>query len=199
MRGAVYVFIGFLFVPAACCLASENLLPNGDFSSANQLAGWSCSSTPGSSTSWNSDDAGSSASSGSMQVSAVGYYDPISMMDQFGIAFCSSPCLAVPAGAAYRYGGQSKVTAAGAESIGFLCIAHTTSDCNDNGPLLSAPVMSATTSWNTEPATAQGDLPAATLAVTCTASDFDLLGSTARFDNLFFTIDTIFASGFEQQ
>lgn len=199
MRARSFVLaVAFLIAPHSRA-ADENVLPNGDFSKVDKLIGWACGGTPGSVTNWSDDDAASSSSSGSMELSAVFYFDPISMAELPGSAGCASACIPVQQGAAYHLGGQSKIVDP-LSTITFTCHAYSDADCQTSFiATLNAPVMATGTSWNTSPAQATGILPATSAAINCTAETGGAVVAEARVDNLFFSTDDIFADGFDVQ
>lgn len=172
-----------LAVASAAGAADGNLLANGDFSQQNQLAGWSCLSGT-----WSSDDAASSASSGSVWVQNA-FTSP---------GQCRSSCIPVRPGAAYTISGQSRVLF-GNPVISFTCEESVNDQCTSIVHTLPGPTMSAVYAWNSTPASASGLLGSATVALQCTAK----LGSQdagsiwGHFDNLFFATEDIFFQGFE--
>ncbi len=197
MRGARSVLaVTALFAAVAAAGADKNLLPNGDFSTLNKLAGWNCGATVGSSSAWSSDDAAASASSGSVELVAVGYFDPIQMIFSFGDASCVSSCMNVRPGAAYRAGGQSRLVS-GFAAPSLQCFEFADASCSIGESDLNVTALSALATWNATPATASGILLPTTHSASCAALATDISATTVHIDNLFFTTDAIFASGFE--
>ena len=157
--------------------ALVNLLPHGDFSTANQLNGWQFAGQG--TTAWNADDAAVSASSGSMQLDTDAAGNPMDMQ---------SSCFAVTPAAAYSYGLEGKVIAGANPAGNFSCAAYAAANC---GSLIYSlapyPSGSFATSW-TAWGLASGTLPANAQSVGC-ALHLDTTSSgvaSVRFDNLFF-------------
>ncbi|GAA0710064.1 hypothetical protein [Dokdonella soli] len=173
---------GAWVLAAAVLCASEptfaaqpaNLLPNGDFSAANQINGWTTFPYG----IWSADDAGGSSSSGSIQLTG----DPT----ESGVS-AQSTCFAVSPGAAYSEGLQSKVfkgSISGAYGAALVCTTYTDANCSKNYFDLSRkPQPSYATYW-TAWQTASGTLPGNARSAHCTLY-LNLIG-TMRFDNVFF-------------
>ena len=158
--------------------APVNLLPNGDFSAANQLAGWQYFG-PGAMT-WNADDADASANSGSMELDTDSAGDPMDL---------TSSCFAVTPGAAYSYGLQGKVITGSFPAQGFICSAYSMPNCaTSTGALTPYPSSSSAASWAAwNPAS--GNLPANAQSVDCSLHLDNVIAVSAasvRFDNVFF-------------
>ena len=184
MRNSCCFFVAVALATACAeAAAAANLLPNGDFSTANQLQGWSCLGGA-----WNSDDAASTVGSGSMALQNSGNV----------AGNCTSPCIAVRPGAAYSLGGQSRVLF-GNPVITFACAQTNTTQCNSFTFDLQGPAMAVGNAWNAVPASASGILANSTLSLKCTLTlgSADLGNVSGHFDNLFFTTDVIFATSFE--
>jgi len=173
MRSFVHASGGIiLFAAMSNLAAAANLLPNGDFSSANQINGWMA--TIGA-ISWNSDDAAGDGSSGSLQIDFVGT----------GSAF--STCFTVQAGAAYIYGGQSRLVAGGAADS-FVCYSYDTTNCTGTATGLTGPIISQGITWPA-PTSDGGTLSNTAKSGRCniqTAGNPTLGSMSSRFDNLFF-------------
>jgi hypothetical protein len=181
LRGVHALAVLALVIAHAAGAANPNLLPNGDFSQQNQLAGWTCLSG-----SWISDDAASNAASGSM------------WLQNFGNSpgHCTSSCIAVKPGVAYTLGGQSRILF-GNPVITFACAEADTDHCNSFTYNLQGPAMSTANTWNSQPATASGILHSYSLMCTVTLGSQDLGSISGHFDNLFLTTDVIFFDGLE--
>ena len=185
MRSVHTLLVGLALAVAHPVAAADfNLLPNGDFSQQNQLAGWSCAGGT-----WSSDDANSSATSGSM------------WLQNFGNApgQCTSTCIAVRPGAAYSLGGQSRILL-GNPVITFACASTGTNRCNSFTYDLQGPAMSTANSWSTA-TSVSGHLGSGVRSLLCTVTlgSQDLGTIWGHFDNLFLTTDVIFFDGFETQ
>ena len=183
----------YLFLTSAP--ANTNLLVNGDFSQASQLADWSCSGG-----SWSSNDASGAANSGSMELNAVTLCpDPMNPALCFpGVASCASGCMAVRPNASYALGGESILQ--GLAGIQFSCTEYSAAGCTGASSGLASPAMPVGMSWSSSPS-ASGMLTANAQSVSCTASmqTFPIIGGFAigNFDDLYFTTDIVFADGFE--
>ena len=133
-------------------------------------------------------------------MSPTAYMDPVLMILFPGTVTCQSACLntGIRPGAVYALGGQSRVLSAGAgAALGFSCDEYPTTLCT-SGSNLQSVVMANGSNWNSTPASAGGTLSATTQSVSCFANAVAPAGSAeAHFDNLFFTTDVIFASGFD--
>jgi hypothetical protein len=173
--------IGLTVIPSVRA-ADFNLLPNGDFSQQNQLAGWTCAGG-----SWSSDDADSSAGSGSLWLQNFG----------FAAGQCTTSCIAVRPGAAYNLGGQSRILL-GNPVITFACASTGTTQCNSETYDLQGPAMSTANAW-TAAASAGGYLGSGVQSIKCTVTlgSQDLGSISGHFDNLFFSTDVLFFNGFE--
>ena len=186
MRSAQLALTALALVAANAVVAADrNLLPNGDFSQQNQLAGWSCLGG-----SWSSDDAASNAGSGSMWLQNYNFSD----------GYCTSACIAVRPGAAYSLGGQSRVLF-GNPVITIACAeAYASAQCSSFTFNLQGPTMSTASAWNSAPAIASSILSDSTLSLKCTVTLHNPVAGdmiSAHLDNLFFTTDVIFADAFE--
>lgn len=156
---------------------AASLLPNGDFSTAAQLNQWSQILATGT-VSWNSDDAGASPNSGSIELDAP--------MGQGTSA--QSACFNALGVVSYTYGGQSKVINTGPTTISFSCTTYSNAACTVvNTPALPSPAMSTGASWTTA-TFVSGVLPTGTLAVRCVVSTqpSPATATSVRFDNLTF-------------
>jgi hypothetical protein len=165
-------------VSISACAFATNLLPNGDFSSATQITGWSNSRGANS---WSSDDANGSPSSGSLQTQTDAVGDPEDTI---------SACFAVTPSAAYSYGGETRQIGQTGATVLFTCTSYLVAGCLGNVHDLSpVPLMSVTTMWPSLAASASGTLPANAQSVNCATHVDNALGGTAEtvhFDNLFF-------------
>src|SRR5258706_6135199 len=122
-----------LVVPGSVAAAS-NLLSNGDFSMANQLAGWQCGASQSSDLMWSTDDAGAATGvSGSLRLHAVGYFDEITMSPMGGSASCVSVCVSVYPGVRYRIAMQYRVVS-GSSTPYFQCSTYTNATCSGAFP-----------------------------------------------------------------
>lgn len=183
-------------VTSATVFADANLLPNGDFSSANQITGWTRQfSPPTNQLFWSNDDAEGSASSGSLEMDT----DSASLD---GDALASSTCFAVFPGSTYSYGGQSR-SASGSSVVIFSCTSWTDSACSTGfAHLMPYPAMQTTDSWALS-TIASGALPADASSVSCLVdvrNGGTTQTSSMHFDNLYFNSELpnlIFANGFE--
>jgi hypothetical protein len=172
MRSLVQLAAAIALATASGLAAAVNLLPNGDFSSANQVDGWTA---PGATISWNSDDAGADANSGSLQVDFV------------GTGTANSACFTVQAGATFTYGGQSRL-AVGNSSDSFVCYSYDTMDCIGSATGLHGPIISQGGAWPT-PTSDGSTLSNTAKSVRCIAQAAANPAngpSSSRYDNLFF-------------
>jgi hypothetical protein len=200
MRTPTYVLLGMVLLTDAAA-ADTNLLPNGDFANAAMASGWTCASIFGSQD-WTGDDAGALATSGSIELSASAFGDQNNWFQ--GLEVCNSTCFDVRPGAAYAYGGQSRVIAvAGAAgssfAMHFACGVYAYGGCSGSPTWLPAPAMSMAPDW-TAPAVTDDALPAGAVSAGCqllAIADGENGSGTGHFDNLFFTTDVIFAADFE--
>jgi len=175
-------------------------LVNGDFRDVDQIDGWSCSSIFGS-VHWTADDAAATPPSGSIELSAAAFGD-VSWFQ--GLEVCDSTCFDVRPGAAFAYGGQSRLeTFSGGAGSSFAmhlaCGVYAEAGCSGAPTWLPAPVMPMESGW-TAPATQQGYLPGNAASVSCqllVVADGENAAGAGRFDNLFFTTDVIYANGYE--
>ncbi len=179
--GLSKMLLAGLVVTQGALAADGNLLPNGDFSQQNQLTSWSCFNS-----SWNADDAASSAGSGSMEL-----HEGLNTSGH-----CTSSCIAVKPGSVYSLGGQSRVLF-GTPVITFACAQAYTDHCNSFTYDIQGPVMSTANAWNNEPAVASGTLTGLSVMCTVTLGSADLGSTSGHLDNLFFATDDIFFGGFE--
>jgi hypothetical protein len=162
--------------------ADSNLLPNGDFSDANQISNWTLANPPiGSPFVWSSDDAGNSASSGSLELMATFFGNT-----------AQSACFRVTAGAAYAFGGEARLVGGG-PSLSFGCFAYAAIDCSGTpisplgtlGASGSATWVSMIVPAPTDPP--NGSLPPGSQSVQCRATNSAAgLGGTYHLDNLYF-------------
>jgi len=202
MRTPTYVLLSALLVSSAIA-DDANFLLNGDFANAAMASGWTCHSIFGSQT-WSSDDSGAMATSGSIELSASAYGDQNSWFQ--GLEICDSSCFDVRPGAAYSYGGQSRLIAvAGAAGSSFVmhfsCGVYAQDSCSGSPTWLPAPATSMAAGW-TAPISLDGTLPANAVSAGCqlqAIADGENASGTGHFDNLFFTTDVIFADGLESQ
>jgi len=156
--------------------ADPNLLPNGDFGTGNQIAGWTLYGAG--SISWSTDDAAGGTNSGSMQADTLA---------NIFLTASESACFAVTPGAPYVYGGQSKVIV-GSPNISFKCFAVSTTNCTLPGNFVNLPLltMSNGSSW-AAPSSVGGVLPNDAQSVNCILEvDGGNSAASARADNLFF-------------
>ena len=169
----------------ACPVAATdlNLLPNGDFTQPNQLTNWSCLGGT-----WSSDDADSSAGSGSMWLQNTGNI----------AGSCTSACFAVRAGAAYSLGGQSRTLLGSSLVASFACASSSATQCTSFTYDLQGPAMSLGNSWGAA-TSAEGFLASGVQSMKCTVTlgSQDLGSASGRFDNLFFRTDVILFNGFD--
>jgi hypothetical protein len=193
------LFVSLLIVASNVdAVPAGNVLPNSTFSAASQLTSWSCAGTSGSIARWSMDDASSAANSGSLELEAAGYIDPIDFIPLPGDVTCTSLCMRVLPDSAYTYGGQSRSVAGTVGPLTFTCQSFVTDNCNDTGvALIPAPTMSVAASWNSTAASTSGTLPSNAHSVKCDVEADSLLDDEGEFDNLFFTNEFIFASGFD--
>ena len=192
--------LGTLLV-AGSVAADTNLLANGDFASSAMASGWTCFSIFGSHA-WTADDAGALPASGSIELSASAFGEQGGWNQ--GLEVCDSACFAVRPGAAYSFGGQSRLVAAagGAGSsfaLHFSCGVYAQSGCSGSPTWLPAPDMSTASDW-TAPALLEGALPTDAVSGSCqiqAIADGENGSGTGHFDNLFFMTDIIFANGYD--
>lgn len=181
--------ISILILGAACMNAlaqtATNLLPNGDFSDAAQLSGWT-HGVPGI-MQFSTVDANGNSASGSMELIADPY-----------LTTAISSCFAVASGTAFNIGGQT--TGFGSVGLSFqgaqaelACSTYATANCTGN--ILDSPVSSLITSGEMSFAalpTISGTTDAKALSANCTAQVAEVAPATnddtatAYFDNLFF-------------
>jgi hypothetical protein len=189
MRKTISVLILGVACMSATAQTASNLLPNGDFSNAAQLSGWT---SLGSGTmQFSTADANGNSASGSMILSSGSYF-------QKGTAISS--CFAVSPGKAFSIGGQVKGSSTiglsfyGAETS-FACSTYATANCTGNvldSPMVS--MVSSQTSFMAFPTT-NGTTNAMAVSANCTVNAGVLPNSVATqfdtgvgyFDNLFFT------------
>lgn len=147
-----------------------NLLPNGDFGNASQIAGWT---TPRPGTiAWNSDDFASGGSSGSIQVDTH--------LTGIGI----SSCFRVVEGAPYSQGGDLKLATASNASASFQCNVFSDASCTNTIQTLSIEAAPGA-AWSAM-TPSNGTLPAGAQSASCSVVASPSLGVTSvRFDNLF--------------
>lgn len=171
-----------LFSPPS--YAGQNLLPNGDFSLANKLAGWT------NTTAQEFDptrDADGNSDSGSLR-------PPVSMFVYDGPI---SACFSVLPGAEYSYGGQATRSLAGFASevtTRMVCSVYPNTDCRGDGTALDGVVMNlhyGNVYDFAPPQSVSGILPSNAISANCevTAGYWSDLGDTPAFvyaDNLFF-------------
>ena len=192
-------------VAAAAAVADTSLLPNGDFSQATQFGGWSCSVMPdarGGSFSWSGDDADGDASSGSMALTAVASCpDPASPLCVLGSVICRSSCFAARPGAAYAFGGKSRLVGGVGLGLYFGCYQYTNASCDLGPSPLGNPDMAADATWNSLPVMTAGTFDANTHSVSCStqasAPPVATSVATYEFDDLVFYTDDIFFAGFD--
>lgn len=166
--------------------ADQNLLPNGDFSVANKLTGWS-NTTPD-----DFDptlDADGNPQSGSLQLKVLPnkYAGP------------TSACFSVVPGSAYNYGGQSTLSKlfdlGGRMSTYMTCSVYPNTNCSGNGtplndPLVISPTIFAVNVFSS-PQSTTGIVPSDAISADCElyATYFTNLTETpnpVNVDNLFF-------------
>ena len=183
----------------------SGVLANGNFRKADQLAGWTCSGT-GAAAEWSSDNPDAALSySGSLQLSASTACDPETSSCTDGHATCQSTCLAANAGssAVFSLGGKSRRVGDDPGSAATLsCTAYSDASCGAGATPLTAPIMSAETSWPAARAVTEGALPAGTHSVACAIQVSNAPGSspftsTYHFDEIGFFTDVVFAAEFE--
>ncbi len=163
--------------------ADPNLLPNGDFSSAQQVTGWTSTASDTNIITWSSDDAGADPTSGSLALStgeSVGVGG--------GMALALSPCFRVTSGANYTFGGQSRSATNGALGI-LQCRAFSDIACTQPIGTLGFAPLPHSSSWPPSASTS-GTLPLAAQSAYCSLT-FSGSGTTQspgteHFDNLFF-------------
>ena len=179
---------------AANAPADTNLLPNGGFDS--NVDGWTVDVNADAGTvSWQSDDAAGSASSGSLK------YATDSFGDQ---TMARSPCFAVPAGGAASAGGKSDILFVnGISSASFAfqvsCLVYSSSNCSGAIAGSLSPATSTAAGWSAM-TTANGTLPADSASAHCTIfiqNVFNAAPAAVAVDDLFFTADYVFHSGFD--
>jgi len=188
-RVLISSLLATVFTPAC---ADTNLLPNGDFSNAMQITGWTLHIDINAGTlSWNSDDAGADPGSGSMQLDTDSIGEP---------TMATSDCFAVPDGGAYRVSGQTKVVAGGGSfDFQFGCSFTTDGNCSGTGLSGTGPTLSYSSSWSTLQS-ASGTVPNGAKSAKCyiyLQNVYNAAIASVRFDNLLFTADYIFHNAFE--
>jgi len=154
-----------------------NLFPNGDFSTGNQIAGWTLYGLG--SVSWSTDNVAGGTKSGSMQADTL--------VDIF-LTASESACFAVTPGAPYVYGGQSKAIAGSPKLISFKCFAFSTPNCTIPANFVNLPLLTMSNSFAwTAPSSVGGVLPNDSRSVQCYFGvDGGNSAASARADNLFF-------------
>lgn len=157
-------------------VADTNLLPNGDFSTAQQLTGWQAL-PPGATFLWKADDAGLDANSGSMEVAGT----------LLG-GHMQSACFQVNPGAPYSFGAQYRISSGGPAKT-MNCMAYGSSTCDSAnqigflGNWAGGPYSTSWVSWGPY----AGTLPANAIAVTCEVdASANGVGGTVEFDNVYF-------------
>jgi len=190
MRNAVPAAFALLSLCLIDARADQNLLPNGDFSVANKLTGWTAAGYK--SVEFSTSDADGNPSSGSMVVNS----DPT--FPGGGLEQATSACFGVVPGAAYAYGGQMREDNGG-ETLDphgeFRCSTYASSSCQGVGTPLPT-LFIGIDQVNFYPQSTNGVLPANARSANCLASSFTtfLLGgglrldASATFDDLYFDL-----------
>ena len=176
-----------------------NLLPHGDFETADDLNAWVVliSPAPVGSIFWSTDDADANLSSGSIELATAG--DVV-----------ASSCFRVKPGATYSFSGMSKSVNAYSTSIStFDCLTFFDESCTVSGGPLGVtefPLdVGTATAWSATPMVAgtSGTLPTLAKSARCYVLLSDPTPNTidVRFDNLVFMSaePSLFQSGFEAQ
>ena len=180
---------------SAIAAPSANLLPNGDFGSVAQIAGWDYTFSPAPADAtfvWSSDDVVASADSGSIELGS----------QYQGIADAGPPCFAVVANAPFEFGVHGKLVAGSDIAANLYCRAYPTYDCTDIGSTALGGVdVPLGANWAIA-IPLNGDLPDGAQTVRCAivaTSQNGQRGFAARFDALYFlsTPPVIFADGFD--
>jgi hypothetical protein len=118
-RQFVITGITLFAVYSMASAADSNLLPNGDFSNASQISGWTA--PEGVTISFSSRDGAGNASSGSMQIAT----------DGSGRGYAQSGCFAVVPGTAFRFGGRFAAAAPGVTTHVFVrCTSYAAANCS---------------------------------------------------------------------
>jgi len=165
--------------------AGTNLLPNGTFSGADQISGWTLFVDANTGTlSWNTADADATAGSGSMQLDTDSFGEP---------TMASSACLAVPAGRPVSVVAETKVLSGsiGATDYGFsfTCSIYPTPDCSGGSTATLGGVLPQSTSWLA--AATDGTTPNDAASAKCSVEEqnpFIAAKASVLFDNLAFNL-----------
>lgn len=156
----------------------SNLLPNGDFSATNKIAGWSITIGHGQ---WVADDANNAPGSGSLELD----------MDEINsLSRADSSCFAVIPGAPYNFAGEGKVLTS-TFGLQMSCYAYADTACTQAQYITNLSplgMQSLDNSW-APLAAASGSLPDNAHSVQC-----DLVASVSpsnaftvvRADNVYF-------------
>jgi len=162
--------------------ADPNLLPNGNFSTTDQVSGWTWFSDYGlGSVVWASDDADGDPVSGSLEIDTDSVGRHVSV---------KAPCFDATPGAAYSMGGQARTISGVTDGANFFCNAFDQRQCGGGTtytygfPNLE---FSSGPSWTTAITTA-GNLAPTVMSLQCIfgAGAANTSALSIRFDNLFF-------------
>ena len=184
MRVAGFLGIFGLAAGGAATAADPNLLPNGDFSDANQAVYWTHIGVPDSGMAWSSEDAFGASGSGSLELSthAGG-----------GGTYALATCFDVQPNAAYSVGGQARRSAGSTFPVRLRCAGYGAYGCASSpssfGILLDISGNNGS-NWG-ESVVSSGTLPNDTFSVSCEIDWGDYASGgqqlTLLVDNLFFS------------
>jgi len=164
---------------SASAIADQNLLSNGDFSSSNQVNGWSAGL-------WSSDDANGDVASGSIEFDIAA--------NSTG-ASAQSACFGVVPGAAVSTAAQNKpVSGTNFLLIRFTCDVFSDANCQNSLKALILRGQGIDSTWGAMaalgpgPPDNSGNLPANALSARCEIDVGVTAGPAAsmRFDNVSF-------------
>ena len=181
------VFAGLLGLSATSHAGYPNLITNGDFSSAQQVNGWTAV-PPGATFSWSNDDRNADVNSGSIRVTSSVTGGRV-----------AAACFAVNPGAPFEYTTGYRTVTGGAGAM-LMCTAYGSAGCTNGsaiGTLGTPPGQGSSASWVTIPLVS-GTLPANALSVQCQLwASFNGVGGDVEFDGVYFGSNTAMPVGLQ--